>query len=209
MKSYEQYCPIARSLSLVGERWSLLIVRELFYGPKRYTDLVDNLPGIGTNILATRLKELESNGLVSKRKLPPPAASTVYALTAQGQLLRPVLHELARFGAKLLGPPPPDALGPGWLQHALDLGIGPVSSRGRIVFRVGDEVASLVDGTVVTGEVPDPDLLVETDPTHFYYLVVEGCRDGVTLVGNAELLDELVEAFSSGAPASDETVLVD
>ena len=131
MKSYEQYCPIARSLSLVGERWSLLIVRELFYGPKRYTDLVDNLPGIGTNILATRLKELESNGLVSKRKLPPPAASTVYTLTAQGQLLRPVLHELARFGAKLLGPPPPDALGPGWLQHALDLGIGPVSGRGR------------------------------------------------------------------------------
>jgi len=96
MKRYDQYCPIACSLSLVGERWTLLVVRELMEGPKRYTDLVDGLPGIGTNILAARLKDLESAGIVTKQKLPPPAASTVYELTAAGRSLKPVLHELAR-----------------------------------------------------------------------------------------------------------------
>ena len=92
MKRYDQYCPIACSLGLVGERWTLLVVRELMHGPKRYTDLLDHLPGIGTNILADRLKELESAGLVEKRKLPPPAASSVYELTPMGRELRPVLH---------------------------------------------------------------------------------------------------------------------
>jgi len=84
MKRYDQYCPIACSLGLIGERWTLLVVRELLHGPKRYTDLAEHLPGIGTNILAARLKELESGGLVEKRKLPPPWASTVYELTAAG-----------------------------------------------------------------------------------------------------------------------------
>ena len=73
MKRYDQYCPIACSLGLVGERWTLLVVRELLHGPKRYTDLAAKLPGIGTNVLADRLKELESAGLVEKRKLLPPA----------------------------------------------------------------------------------------------------------------------------------------
>ena len=84
MKRYGQYCPIAHSLGLVGERWTLLVVRELLRGPKRYTDLADHLPGIGTNILAARLKELEAAGIVEKRKLPPPFASTVYELTPRG-----------------------------------------------------------------------------------------------------------------------------
>ena len=70
MKRYDQYCPIAHALELVGERWSLLLVRELLHGPKRYTDLAASLPGIGTNILAQRLKDLEACGVVSKRKLP-------------------------------------------------------------------------------------------------------------------------------------------
>ena len=94
-RSYSQYCPMAHALDLVGDRWSLLVVRELMHGPRRYTDLVEGLPGIGTNILATRLKDLEANGLVEKRRLPPPAASMVYELTDNGRLLRPVLHELA------------------------------------------------------------------------------------------------------------------
>ena len=83
-KRFDQYCPIAHALSLVGERWSLLVVRELLKGPKRYTDLAAGLPGIGTNILAARLRTLEDGGVVHKRKLPPPAASTVYELTEYG-----------------------------------------------------------------------------------------------------------------------------
>jgi len=196
MKDYDQYCPIAHSLGLVGERWTLLVVRELFYGPKRYTDLVDNLPGIGTNILATRLKELEANGLVEKRRLPPPAASMVYELTDSGRLLRPVLHELVRFGARLIGPPPPDALSDGWLQHALDLGLSPVSPDGRIAFRVGTEEASLVDGRVTAGIVDHYDLLVETDATSFYHLVVEGRHEGVRIEGDPAILEQLLQAFS-------------
>ena len=94
MKTYGHYCPIAHSLGLVGERWTLLVVRELLHGPKRYTDLADHLPGIGTNVLALRLKELEAGGIVEKKKLPPPFSSTVYELTPAGRQLRPVLHEL-------------------------------------------------------------------------------------------------------------------
>ncbi|MGH3507477.1 MAG: winged helix-turn-helix transcriptional regulator [Nocardioidaceae bacterium] len=196
MKGYDQYCPIAHSLGLVGERWTLLVIRELFYGPKRYTDLVAALTGIGTNILAARLKELESNGLISKRKLPPPAASTVYELTDEGRLLRPVLHELVRFGARLIGPPPVDSLQPGWLEHALDLGLSPVSPEGTIAFRVGTEEASIVNGAVVSGIVPDHDLLVEAGPTDFYWLVVEGRRDNVTMDGDPAILDALIDAFA-------------
>lgn len=196
MKTYDQYCPIACALGLVGERWTLLVVRELLYGPKRYTDLADGLPGIGTNILAARLKELESAGLVEKRKLPPPAASTVYELTEAGRSLRPVLHELARFGARYLGPPPPEALTDDWLLHALDIGLSPVSPGGTIAFRIGDDEASIVDGEVVTGIAPDHDLLVEADPTSFYHLIVHGRQDGVTLTGDTTLVDGLVTAFN-------------
>src|SRR2546430_1403125 len=91
-KRYDQYCPVAHALGLVGERWSLLIVRELLQGPKRYTDLAASLPGIGTNILAARLKELESSGLVTKHRLDPPAASQVYELTPYGPELKPVMR---------------------------------------------------------------------------------------------------------------------
>ena len=75
-KRFDQYCPIAHAMSLVGERWALLVIRELLKGPRRYTDLAGGLPGIGTNVLATRLRELESAGVLTKRRLPPPAAST-------------------------------------------------------------------------------------------------------------------------------------
>jgi DNA-binding HxlR family transcriptional regulator len=199
MKDYDQYCPIAFSLGMVGERWTLLVVRELHYGPKRYTDLVANLRGIGTNNLATRLRELEANGLVAKRRLPPPAASMVYELTDNGRLLQPVLHELARFGARLIGPPPTDGLNEGWLLHALDLGLSPVSPGGRIAFRIGDEEASLVEGQVTPGVVDGYDLLVEGDPVGFYELVVNGRDDGVTLDGDGALLEELAKAFSPGS----------
>src|SRR5438128_11110421 len=84
-RSYDQFCGIARALDLVGERWGLLIVRDLILGPKRFTDLRRGLPGIGTNVLAARLKELERGGVVARRTLPPPAASTVYELPVYGR----------------------------------------------------------------------------------------------------------------------------
>ena len=207
MKRYDQYCPIACSLGLVGERWTLLVVRELMHGPKRYTDLVDGLNGIGTNILAARLKELEAAGLVERRKLPPPAASTVYELTPTGRELRPVLHELARFGARLMGPPPLDALDPGWLVDALDLALSPISPAGRLAFRIGDEEASLVDGVVRPGLVADPDVFVESDAIGFYHLVVNRQTDGVRIEGDFAVLERLIDAFGP-KPATPEPLLV-
>src|SRR3954447_5572657 len=88
-KRYDQYCPVAHALGLVGERWALLIVRELLHGPQRYTDLTANLPKIGTNILSSRLKDLEACGILARRRLPPPAASQVYELTESGQAPQP------------------------------------------------------------------------------------------------------------------------
>jgi DNA-binding HxlR family transcriptional regulator len=206
MKRYDQYCPIACSLGLIGERWTLLVVRELMHGPKRYTDLVDGLHGIGTNILAARLKALEAAGLVERRKLPPPAASNVYELTPTGQGLRPVLHELARFGARLMGPPPVDALDPGWLVDALDLALSPISPVGRLAFQIGDEQASLVDGLARPGLVDDPDVFVETDAIGFYHLVVNRQTDGVRIDGDFEVLERLIDAFGP-KPATPEPLL--
>ena len=104
-KSYNQYCPVAHALDVIGERWSLLIVRELIeHEQLRYSDLHCRLTGCGTNILAARLKDLERHGVVRRRRLDPPAASTVYELTEYGQELRPVMHVLANWGARSLGP---------------------------------------------------------------------------------------------------------
>src|SRR5689334_20859554 len=104
-RTYNQYCPLAHALDLVGERWTLLIIRNLFVGPKRFSDLLRGLPGIGTNILTARLKALEENGLIQSRFLPPPAASSVYELTPYGRSLQDVMVALALWGAQSLGVP--------------------------------------------------------------------------------------------------------
>jgi DNA-binding HxlR family transcriptional regulator len=106
-KTYDQYCPVAVTLDLVGERWTLLIIRELLGGPLRYTDLQAALKGIPPNLLADRLRDLEANGLVEKQVLPPPAARSVFALTDDGRALDRVVRDLARWGLRRLEPPDP------------------------------------------------------------------------------------------------------
>lgn len=103
MKNYNQYCPIAHSLDLIGDRWTLLIVRDLLLGPKRFSDLVGGLPGIGTNLLTERLRQLEQAEVIQRRTLPPPAASQVYELTPRGCELEGPLTALAHWGAQTLG----------------------------------------------------------------------------------------------------------
>jgi DNA-binding HxlR family transcriptional regulator len=196
-KHYDQYCPIAHALDLVGERWSLLIVRELLKGPKRYTDLADSLPRIGTNILAARLRELEGCGLVAKRRLPPPTPAQVYELTPYGLGLRPVVRELAVWGLRSLGAPnEDDEFAPGWLKGALDVVFAPVAPTGTFEFRIGDEVACLVDGEARSGPVEQPDVVLETDPVSFYFLFVERRWDGVSVEGDRDRLDQLLEAVA-------------
>ena len=113
-RSYGQPCPVAHALDLVGERWTLLIVRDLMFGPVRFTDLRASLPGLAPNLLSERLRRLVEEGLVEKVDLPPPAARTVYGLTLRGRELAPVVHALARFGVEEWedpdGDPPPRRL---------------------------------------------------------------------------------------------------
>src|SRR4051812_39092654 len=104
-KSYDQYCGIAAALDVVGDRWTLLILRELSFDKQRFTDLRRSLPGIASNLLTERLRHLEDAGLVEQRELPAPAARTVYALTDEGRRIVPVLRALARFGLPFLGDP--------------------------------------------------------------------------------------------------------
>jgi DNA-binding HxlR family transcriptional regulator len=106
-KSYAQYCALARALDVVGERWTLLIVRDLLIGPKRYTDLRAGLPGIATDILTARLRTLEEAGFVRRRELPPPAPATVYELTETGKRLGPAIRALGQVGFTMLGSPQP------------------------------------------------------------------------------------------------------
>ena len=203
-KRYDQYCPVSHALCLVGERWSLLVVLELMHGPKRYTDLTSRLPGIGTNILASRLRDLESHGIVEKRTLPPPAASRVYELTEYGQALRPVIRELALWGARSLGPPTDeDELFPGWLENALETVLAPLAPPGRFEFRIGEEVVSLVDGEAQAGPVHDPDVVVEGDPQGIYHMFVDRRIDGMKVKGDRALLEELIAA----APTRVETTV--
>ncbi|MEU3652508.1 helix-turn-helix domain-containing protein [Streptomyces sp. NPDC032161] len=119
-RSYDQFCAAARSLDSVGDRWTLLIVRELLAGPRRYTDLHADLPGVSTDVLASRLKDMEQNGLATRRRLPPPAAASVYELTERGRGLLPVLSALAEWGAPALDERrPTDAVRAHWFALPL------------------------------------------------------------------------------------------
>lgn len=129
-RSYDQYCAVARALDAVGERWSLLIVRELLAGPRRYTDLHADLPGVSTDILATRLKQLESEGLVVRRKLERPANATVYQLTDRGTALRQVVDALGSWGLDALGEQrPTDAVRGHWITGRM-ADVGAVDGAG-------------------------------------------------------------------------------
>ncbi|MHA2097888.1 MAG: winged helix-turn-helix transcriptional regulator [Candidatus Kariarchaeaceae archaeon] len=98
-RQYGQYCAIARSLDIIGERWTLLIIRELLTGPKRFKNLLQNLPGIGTNLLANRLKQLEKNDIIQKLRLPPPADVLAYDLTKHGRDLENILTSIIQWGS--------------------------------------------------------------------------------------------------------------
>ena len=156
-RSYKQYCALAYALDVVGERWTLLLVRELLTGPKRFTDLQSNLPGIGTNLLASRLRELEEAGLLQRGTLPPPAASAVYELTDSGRGLEHAIVELAEWGLRTVGPPAQDEhRRPPWsllALRALIWDVAPTDLTATFEFRI--------DGEVFHGRVHEATLRIE------------------------------------------------
>ena len=162
---------MARTLDVIGERWTLLIVRELMLGPKRFTDLLPGLPGIGKNLLTARLRHLEEAGIVARRDLPPPAASRVYELTEDGRALGPAMAELGRWGVERLGPAPPEyTFRLGWAMFPMSYMADVDATRGLhevYEFRVDDEVFQLEvdDGAVLphAGAPLEADLVITMD----------------------------------------------
>ncbi|MFH8612129.1 winged helix-turn-helix transcriptional regulator [Streptomyces sp. NPDC018029] len=142
-RSYDQYCAAARALDAVGDRWTLLIVRELLVGPRRYTDLHADLPGVSTDVLASRLKDMEQRGLATRRRLPAPSAAYVYELTGSGRALLPVLEALAEWGAPALEERrPTDAVRAHWfalplLRHLAAAGAG-AGAEGTVEVRLDE-----------------------------------------------------------------------
>jgi len=209
---FGQYCGLARALELVGERWALLVVRDLVLGPKRFTDLRRGLPRIPTNVLSARLRELEEAGVVRRRLLPRPAAAVVYELTAYGQELEDVVLRLGRWGARSLGEPrPEDVLTPDSLVLALRATFRPEAARGlraSYELRAGEVVvhARVDDGALEAAEGPlaGADLVLETGPALKALMAgdlgpAEAVESGaVRLVGDPELLARFVELFRVG-----------
>jgi len=190
-RSYQQYCAIATALDRVGDRWTLLILRELWLGELRFTDLRRALPGIAPNLLTERLRQLEHDGLVEQRELPAPAARAVYALTAEGLRVAPVLRALARFGLPFLDDPAEGRVQPRMAVHAaLGALFDPVAAAGRDLLLRFD-----LDGEELWLQVRDGELVpADTGGTPNLTFVgsaaalVEACRGGLELAAVAPRL---------------------
>jgi DNA-binding HxlR family transcriptional regulator len=210
MRSYAEYCAIAKSLDVVGDRWTLLIVRELaLRGACRYTDLRNGLPGIATNLLADRLRDLERAGVVEREAAPAPIAATLFRLTARGEQLRPVLDDLMRWGIPLMVEQDArDAVRSHWLAGAVEVMLTdrrPQASRPvTLELRTGDEpiVVQASGGTVRTtlGPAGEPDLTLTGPPRLLMGLLIgllepsEAQAAGVAFTGNRAALDRFAPA---------------
>ena len=210
-RSYNQYCTLAVALDTVGERWTLLLVRELMLGPRRFKDLLDGLPGIGKNLLAARLKRLESEGLVARRQLPPPAGSRVYELTDEGRALGPALEQLAIWGLGRLGRPKRgQVFQPAWGMFPLSYTANREAARGLSEtweFRIGKDVFHLNvdDGSVDprAGEADGADMVATMDRDTLLELfsgelsAVDGLAQGrVTIEGSPRSLEHALAVLA-------------
>ncbi len=198
-KSYQQYCGIATALDRVGNRWTLLILRELWLGDRRFTDLRRALPGIAPNLLAERLRDLEGDGLVEHRELPAPAARTVYVLTDDGLRIVPVLRALAKFGLPSLADPFDGGVQPRMAVHGtLGALFDPGAAAGRdLVLRFdldGEEqwLQVRAGGLVPADRSGTPDLTFVGSPA----ALVEVCR------GSAGLAEVSPRLRVTGRPAA-------
>lgn len=217
MRTYGDGCAIARGLDLVGERWALLVVRELLLGPKRYTDLRSGLPNASPNVLSERLRELERAGIVRRRKLPPPAGSRVYELTEWGHELEQIVLLLGRWAARSPSPPSDapvrsgdsvvlalrglfDARAAEGLRASYELRLG--QDRFRI------EVA---DGEmdVARGDADHADATIDTDPGTLDAVLwkgrplAEAQRSGtLTIAGDEAAVQRFVRLFAMPEPAA-------
>jgi DNA-binding HxlR family transcriptional regulator len=213
-RTYGDLCGIARALDVVGERWALLVVRELLLGPKRFTDLRAGLPHVGPDVLAQRLRDLEAAGLLERRTLAPPAGSRVYELTPRGSALEPVLLELGRWGTFAPVPPGDPRLGVDSTVIALrtlfDAGRA-AGFGGTLGLRLGDQAfrAEVAGGELALerAEAPGADATIATDPMTLAAVLWQGRaaseaeRAGdLTIEGDRRLAKRFLKLFPLPEP---------
>lgn len=191
-RSYDEVCAVAHALDLVGERWALLIVRELLLGAKRFTDLRRSLVSISPNVLTQRLTELESAGVLTKRKLPAPVAVWVYELSEWGEQLEPVIRALASWGARSPMRPHEGRLSVDSLVLSFRLTFDPRKAAdftGRLELRLGDDVfhVSVAGGELEAGRgaMTGADAVIETDPATLAAVVYGGRKFGEAVKSGA------------------------
>lgn len=207
MRSYGQYCSVAKALDVIGDRWTLLIVRELLLrGACRYTDLKNGLPGIATNLLADRIRDLESAGLVRREEAPPPVATTLVHLTEAGAELEPVVRALGWWGLRYMaGPADTDEFRSHWLAYPVEFFLrdrNPDGPPASIELRTDTDpaVIELSDGTVRVrvGSVPSPNLVLAGRPQLITALLTgqltadEAADRGLLISGDATLLNRVL-----------------
>jgi DNA-binding HxlR family transcriptional regulator len=216
MRTYDDGCAAAHALDLVGERWALLVVRELLLGPKRFTDLRAGLPNASPNVLAQRLRELEAAGVVRRRKLPPPAASRVYELTEWGMELEPVIIRLGRWGARSPARPRDAELGVDSLILSFRTMFDPRAAEGldaSYELRFGEDCfhAEVADGRFETarGSADRPEAIIEADPGTLVALVYEelqldeALRSGnIKIDGDEPAVERFLVLFPLPEPAA-------
>ena len=206
MKSYREYCAVAQALDVVGERWTLLIVRELLIqGPSRYTDLRNGLPGIATNLLAERLREMEQAGLIRREEAHPPVATTLFHLTERGRELKPVVDALGRWGGPLVSRPiGDDEFRSHWLVLPIEAHLSdntPERPPITIELRTGDEamLVETIDGRVRArpGKADHPNAVLTGTGSQVIGLLTgrldlaEAMRRGLQVEGDREVIDRV------------------
>jgi DNA-binding HxlR family transcriptional regulator len=215
-RTYDDGCAAAHALDLVGERWALLIVRELLLGPKRFTDLRAGLPHASPNVLAQRLRGLEEAGIVRRRRLPPPAASKIYELTDWGEELEAVIIRLGKWGARSPSKPGDAPLGVDSLILSFRTMFDPGAAEGfeaSYELRMGeDRFRAEVSGEsfeVERGSVEQPDAAIEADSATLAELVYQGrdlaeaLRSGdVKIEGDEAAVERFLTLFPLPEPAA-------
>lgn len=215
-RTYGDSCGIARALDLVGERWALLVVRELLLGPKRFTDLRAGLVHLGPDVLSQRLRDLEQAGILRRRTLAPPAGSRVYELTDWGRELEPVVLQLGRWGSRAPFPPGDPVLGVDASMLALKTMFSPAAAAGQTAsyeLRLGDQhfAARVADGTLqlVRGAADDPDAIITTDPGTLVEVLWHGraladarSAGEMTIAGSLSAVKRFLALFAVPQPAA-------
>lgn len=207
---YAQFCPLARAAEVLGNRWSVLILRELMLGPQRFSDLKRRLAGVSTSVLSERLSALEGFGVIAQHELPPPAAARTYRLTPRGESARPVLLALARFGLHWLGPMSGgDHFEADWLRLSLEAfaAPGPTPAR-RFELRVGAgshatrlRFAGGPEGLQFLADAEPADVVVTAEPPLLLGLLTgllpaDAARsEGASIEGEAAALADLPSQF--------------